>query len=135
MIEIKVITKGDFDKFKGDLINFYASKYNFPVTESTIDNSAIICLAHNDKHQIVGAIRTISDLSRHAIIVDLFVDENFRKNGLGKKLLISITTELKEKNIPNISLVTEPDVDWLLNFYKNNGFVEIQGGTYLELKK
>lgn len=133
MIEVKTLKREDFNEFKDVIIGFYATKYKFPVTNTTIDNSTIICLAYND-NQIIGAIRAISDLSRHGIIVDLFVNEDFRKNGVGKSLLTSIIDELRKNDVRNISLVTEPGLDWLVIFYKDNGFVEIKDSIYMELE-
>lgn len=134
MLEIKTLKKEDFNEFKSAIIDFYASKYKFPPTTTTVDNSTIICLAYNDSH-IVGAIRAISDLSRHGMIVDLFVDEEFRKNKIGKLLLNSIVNELNKYNVKNVNLSTEPGIDWLADFYKKNGFAEIKDSVHMELEK
>ncbi len=133
MIKIKTIKRRDFDEFKDDILNFYSTKYKFPITDITVDNSTIICLAYDDNH-VIGAIRAISDLSRHGIIVDLFVNEDSRKKGVGKLLLISIKDELKNNNVKNIGLATEPGIDWLVDFYKDNGFVEIKDSICMELE-
>lgn len=133
MIEIKTLKKEGFNEFKDAIIEFYSTKYKFPVTNITIDNSTIICLAYSN-NQIIGAIRAISDLSRHGIIVDLFVNDDFRKKGIGKLLLTSVINELREYEVRNIGLVTEPGIPWLVDFYKNNGFTEIKDSIYMELE-
>lgn len=133
MSEIKIIKKENFSEFENAIINFYASKYKFPITSTTIHNSTIICLAYIDD-KIVGAIRAISDLSRHGIIVDLFVDEEFRNKKIGKSLLTSIVDELNKYGVKNVGLSTEPGLDWLVNFYKNNGFIEAKNSVCMELE-
>ncbi len=133
MIEIKTLKKEGFNEFKDAIIEFYSTKYKFPVTNITIDNSTIICLAYSD-NQIIGAIRAISDLSRHGIIVDFFVNDDFRKKGMGKLLLTSVIDELRKYEVRNIGLVTEPGIPWLVDFYKDNGFIEIKDSIYMELE-
>lgn len=133
MIKIKTLKKEGFNEFKDAIIEFYSTKYKFPVTNITIDNSTIICLAYSD-NQIIGAIRAISDLSRHGIIVDFFVNDDFRKKGMGKLLLTSVIDELRKYEVRNIGLVTEPGIPWLVDFYKDNGFIEIKDSIYMELE-
>ncbi len=113
------------------IVSFYKPKYKKSFNENTVWNSAIICLAFEDG-KVVGAVRAISDLSRHALIVDLIVDEKLRKQGIGSRLLGNIVNELKSANIANISLATDPKYPWLVEFYKKNGFNTIEGCTYLE---
>lgn len=137
MITIKTINtiKNEYDpKYVDNIVNFYFGKYKFPVTKNTILNSAIVCLAYHEE-KIVGSIRAISDLSRHAMIVDLIVDEKHRKKGTGASLLKSITCELCKYNVKNICITTEPGISWLVNFYEKNGFSILVESTLMEFKQ
>lgn len=134
MIKILLLSKKEFLKYADQIVDFYAPKYKHQFTETTVNNSAIICLAFDD-NKIIGAVRTVSDLSRHALIVDLIVDENYRKQKIGTKLLEAIISELKKYKVKNIGLTTEPGVDWLADFYKKNGFKISQDSAYLKLNK
>lgn len=131
---IKIIKlKKNYSEFAERIIEFYAPRYKNPFTRKTVENSAIICLAlENEK--IIGAVRAISDFSRHSLIVDLIVKKEHRKKGIGTKLLKSIISELRKENVENIGLTTDPKYDWLVDFYRKNGFEELKKGKYLELK-
>jgi GNAT superfamily N-acetyltransferase len=130
----KIITlKKDYNGYIDDIVKFYAHQYKFPFTKKTVLNSTMICLAY-DGDKIIGGVRAISDLSRHGLIVDLVVEEKYRKQNIGTKLLQSIIRELKKDNVKNIGLTTEPGIDWLINFYKENDFEESIDSKYLKLK-
>lgn len=53
---------------------------------------------------------------------------------IGTKLLQLIIEELKKNNVKNISIVTEPGIEWLDDFYKKAGFKPLTDGKYLELE-
>lgn len=129
-IKVIVLVK-DFSDYTEEIVDFYQPKYKKTFNEDTVWNSAIICLAF-DGDKVVGAVRAISDLSRHALIVDLIVEENFKRQGIGSKLLENIVGELKRMNVANISLATDPKYPWLVEFYEKNGFKPLDGSIYLE---
>lgn len=133
-IKFTILEKDDFSKLSKQILNFYKPKYKVPFTKTTVDNSAIICLAMVE-NKIVGAIRAISDLSRHAEIVDLFVDEYYRKQKIGTKLVQLILDRLIKYKVKNICLVTEPHQDWLIAFYDKFGFKLSKESIHLELEK
>lgn len=128
-----ICLKKDYSEFLPQIVQFYAPRYKHPFTEETVTNSAIICLAV-DEGEIIGAVRAISDLSRHALIVDFVVRKAYRRQKIGTKLLKLIIEELKAHNVKNISLTTEPNIEWLKDFYMKNGFEPLISSIYLELK-
>lgn len=122
MIKINYkILKGPHKPYINKIVDFYKPKYKTTFNYITVTNSTIICLALVDD-KIIGSVRAISDLSRHGIIVDLMVDENSRKLGVGTKLMNLIINELLKFKVANISLNTEPNSPWLVDFYKKNNF-------------
>lgn len=132
-IEYIILKKEQYSEYTERILNFYKPRYKSPFTEITIENSAIIGLAMSDK-KIVGAVRAISDLTRHAIIVDLMVDEDFRKQKIGTSLIKLIVKSLVEYKVKNIGLTTDPGVNWLPDFYKKTGFVPLEDCVHLEYK-
>lgn len=133
-IEFKILEKKDYQRFLKQILDFYEPKYKIPFTEVTVENSAIICLAL-DGNKIVGAIRTISDLTRHAEIVDLIVDEKYRKQKIGTKLVQLIVEQLNTYKVKNIGLTTETGVVWLPDFYQKLGFKILKDSVYMEFDK
>ncbi|MEI8143478.1 MAG: GNAT family N-acetyltransferase [Candidatus Berkelbacteria bacterium] len=133
MTEIKYTTlKHNYSEHLDELVNFYEPKYQKPFNRNTVLNSSIICLAIAGD-EIVGAVRALTDFSRHGIIVDLMVDENFRRQKIGSNLLKNIALELTALKIPIVSLTTEPDAPWLVVFYEKHGFRPIAGSVNMSL--
>ena len=126
--------KNDFPKYSQQILEFYQARYKCPYTQVTTDNSAIICLAMNNE-EIVGAVRVISDLSRHAEIVDLIVRKAYRKQQVGTKLVQLVLERLLKYKVKNIGLTTEPGIEWLIEFYKKIGFEPLERNAYLEYEQ
>lgn len=132
MSEIEFINlKKNYSDYSDQIVDFYSKHYKSGFSNVALQNSAIVCVAlFNNK--IVGAVRAISDLSRHSFVVDLIVDKNHRRGGIGTKLLKNIVSELKKESNRKIGLTTEPCSPWLKEFYMKNGFKELEDGAYLE---
>lgn len=124
--------KQNYSDYLPQIVQFYAPRYKHPFTEETVVNSAIICLAINEG-EIIGAVRAISDLSRHTLIVDLVVRKAYRRQKIGTKLLKMVVKELQKCNVKNIGISTEPNTEWLKDFYVKIGFKPLVNSTYLEL--
>ena len=132
MKNIKYINlKKDYSKYCDQIVSFYKPRYEDSFTEKTLKNSAIICIALIDG-KIAGAIRAISDLSRHSMVVDLVVCKEHRRKGIGTRLTNNIVGELKSESKRSVGLVTDPSCPWLKEFYSKIGFKELVDSTYLE---
>ena len=59
-----------------------------------------------------------------ALCTGLYVDEPYRKKGVGKKLIEEATYQLQKKGIPGMDLVVEVDNPNAVAFYKSCGFVQ-----------
>lgn len=122
----------DFVGYSQSILDFYNPHYTIPYTEDTLNNSAVICFAmHGDK--IIGAVRAVSDLSRHALIVDLIVNNDFQRQGIGSELVRMIVKELKNKGVKNVNLGMDPRFPWLYNFYVKLGFTPCEAGQYFSI--
>lgn len=127
-----LVLQKDYNSYWDKIMGFYKPEYEDTINDETINNSALIGLALADG-VVVGAGRVISDLSRHAQIVDLVVDEAWRKQGIGSELTRKIIDKLKENKVLYIGLVRDPNFPWLKDFYTKLGFKARSADSYFEL--
>lgn len=87
-----------------------------------------ICYVAIEDEKIVGVI-TGEILSRQnwykmqmGMIENLFVLQEYRKNGIGKKLVEQIEKDFEEKNITTIELHTLNNNEEAIKFYEHIGF-------------
>ena len=123
--------KKDYSKYVDKITSFYKPRYEDSFSEKTLENTAVICLAMLDG-EIVGAVRAISDLSRHSLVVDLVVAKDHRRKGIGTNLTNNIVSELSKETNRSVGLVTDPKSPWLKEFYIENGYKELVDSYYLE---
>lgn len=125
------------DKTKMDIvaIHDFLSKYSgwsinipFERVKTSIDNSLNFGLFHNDKQ--IGFARVISDLSTIAYLGDIYILDNYRGQGLSKKLMECVMSHPNLKGLRRWILLTST-ADWL---YKKYGFIKLPiPELYMEL--
>lgn len=69
-------------------------------------NSALVVGAFFNEHQI-GYARVISDKTRFAYILDVYVDKDFRKKGIGQKMINYILHHQELKDVYQWLLITK----------------------------
>ncbi|MBN2440961.1 MAG: GNAT family N-acetyltransferase [Spirochaetales bacterium] len=69
-------------------------------------NSALLIGVFMKENQI-GYARVISDKTRFAYIMDVYVDEHYRKRGIGQLMINSILTHEKLKDVYQWLLITK----------------------------
>ena len=115
------------DKSKMDVvaIHDFLSKHsgwsdNIPYdsVKTSIDNSLNFGLFHHDKQ--IGFARIISDFSTIAYLGDVYVLENYRGQGLSKKLMDTIVNHPNLQGLRRWILLTST-ADWL---YEKYGFTK-----------
>ena len=140
-MEIIEHTFGEFlittDKEKLDIvaIHDFLSKYsgwsdNIPIdkVKISIENSLNFGLFHN--HKQIGFARVISDFSTIAYLGDIYVLDNYRGQGLSKKLMESVMNHPNLQDLRRWILLTST-AEWL---YKKYGFTELpKPEIYMEL--
>jgi N-acetylglutamate synthase-like GNAT family acetyltransferase len=140
-MKIIEITFDDFtittDKSKMDIvaIHDFLSKYSgwsdnipFDRVKTSIDNSLNFGLFHNDKQ--IGFARIISDFSTIAYLGDIYVLDNYRGQGLSKKLMDAVIEHPKLQGLRRWILLTST-ADWL---YEKYGFTKLpKPELYMEL--
>ena len=125
------------DKSKMDIvaIHDFLSKYSgwsdnipFDRVKISIDNSLNFGLFHNDKQ--IGFARIISDFSTIAYLGDIYVLDNYRGQGLSKKLMDAV---IKHPNLQGLRrwILLTSTADWL---YEKYGFTKLpKPELYMEL--
>lgn len=97
----------DFEKVTKMLSNsFWSPEIKIDeVKKGAINSSLVVGVFFNEKVQI-GYARVISDKTRFAYITDVYIDENFRKKGIGEKIINYILTHEELKDVYQWLLIT-----------------------------
>lgn len=69
-------------------------------------NSALLVGAFTEDKKQVGYARAISDKTRFAYILDVIVDESYRKKGIGQKMITAILGHSELKDVYQWLLIT-----------------------------
>ena len=117
------IKKMDFAKITAMLKDAYWSK-GIGIDEVTevAKHSALVVGAFTQEGAQVGYARVISDKSRFAYILDVYVDENFRRKGVGQAMIQFILNHHKLKDVYQWLLITKDAHD----VYSKTGFKPLE---------
>ncbi|MFN4315656.1 MAG: GNAT family N-acetyltransferase [Chitinophagaceae bacterium] len=140
-MELLDINFGDFlistDRSKMDLvaIHDFLSKYSgwsdhipFERVKTSIENSLNFGLFHKGRQ--IGFARVISDFSTIAYLGDIYVLDDYRGQGLSKKLMDAVMGHPNLQGLRRWILLTST-ADWL---YEKYGFVKVPNPEiYMEL--
>jgi GNAT superfamily N-acetyltransferase len=88
-------------------------------------NSALVIGAFHGSEQI-GYARVVSDKTRFAYILDVFVDERYRRNGIGQMMVNRILTHDSLKDVYQWLLITKD----AHGVYGKSGFKELGNPDY-----
>jgi N-acetylglutamate synthase-like GNAT family acetyltransferase len=101
-------TKLDYEVIHDFLSNhsYWAKDRNKKMVEKSIRNSLCFGVYEKNNNQ-VGFARVVSDFVIFAWILDVFILEEYRKKGLGKKLMQDIFGHPKLQNIKKWGLATD----------------------------
>lgn len=80
--------------------SYWANARKREMIEKSIDNSTCFGVYHNGKQ--IGFARVVSDFSTMYWIGDVFINEKYRGNGLGKKLIKCIVESEDFKDLKGI---------------------------------
>ncbi len=135
-ITIKSLSKKERRTYQKELLKLYDPE-NKRVKEYKISfrESSFVIIALCDE-QIVGAVRIVSDMFMCACIIDLLINPAFRWKWIGGGIMEKAINVCTKKNIKNINLVADPNIDWLPEFYQQFWFkYSEENGLYMSLQK
>lgn len=116
----------DFNKVTAMLSQAYWSK-GIKISEviKGATNSALVIGAFYNEEQI-GYARAISDKTRFAYILDVYVDKIYRKNGIGQLLIKTILENEELKDVYTWLLITKD----AHGVYEKTGFKPLKFPDY-----
>jgi GNAT superfamily N-acetyltransferase len=122
----------DFDKVTKMLAtSYWTPGIKIDEVKKGAVNSALVIGVFNQDEQI-GYARVISDKTRFAYILDVFVAENYRKKGIGQLMITSILKNQDLKDVYQWLLVTRD----AHGVYSKSGFTPLNNPEkWMEIKK
>ena len=137
MIIIDTAEKSDLESMSKLLEQLFSIELDFSVDEHKqkrglkllLDNENASVLVARDNGKVVGMcslqfVISTSEGCRVAILEDLIVDEAYRGNGIGLKLLRAAGDYCKVHGITRITLLADKDNFKAIDFYRFNGWKE-----------
>jgi GNAT superfamily N-acetyltransferase len=98
----------DFEKVTNMLSNaFWCKGIQIKEVIKGAEDSALVVGAFIDNINQIGFARVISDKTRFAYILDVYVDESFRKIGIGQKMVNYILNHEELKDVYQWLLITK----------------------------
>jgi len=117
------IKKMDFAKITAMLKNAYWSKgIGIDEVKEGAKHSTLVVGSFTKEGTQVGYARVISDKSRFAYILDVYVDENFRRKGIGQAMIKFILNNPELKDVYQWLLITKDAHD----VYSKAGFKPLE---------
>ena len=90
-----------------------------------------------DTQQLIGVVRLDHDNSKSATILGLFVSEDFRRKGVGTRLVSACVRIAQRSGCLTVGLLIESPNSELIQFYSGLGFgfgYQYEGGGELWLR-
>jgi len=126
---IRQLTKDDYIEYIGLINNFRPigiditlEKYE-EIYNEIFKNSIIFIIEYNNKliatAKLIIEQKFIHKLAKYGYIEDVIVDENYRKQNIGKNIIKYIVDYCKTNNFFKITLSCNKS---LINFYEKNNF-------------
>lgn len=97
-------------------------------TRKVIEGSQVTIGLIDEKSNLQGFARVITDFTFKALIFDIIISKENRNMGLAKKLIHLIKTHAELKEVQHFELYCHPD---LIGFYEQNGFTSDIDGIQL----
>jgi N-acetylglutamate synthase-like GNAT family acetyltransferase len=122
----------DFEKVTGMLSKaFWCENIKIDEVKKGASNSALIIGIFYNNEQI-GYARVISDKTRFAYILDVYVDERYRKSGIGQLMINNILKHDDLKDVYQWVLLTKD----AHGVYSKSGFKPIKKpDDWMEIRK
>ena len=112
--------------------SYWVPEIKIDEVEKSAANSALVLGAFTMDGLQVGYSRVISDKTRFAYILDVYVDEDYRKSGIGQAMINYILNHEELKDVYQFTLITKNAHE----VYKKAGFEVIKRpDDWMEIRK
>lgn len=123
-INFRFANKSDIDE-----ISILENSYPYEVYSKVELNSMFnfdyyTFLVAIDDDKIIGYICS-TIVYDNCDLLKIIVNKDYRKQGIGKLLLLKLIEVCKEKDVENITLEVRDDNKTAISFYENNGFEQL----------
>lgn len=135
-IKYKVLTEKNYLEYKKWILDLMDKDRKRPKEIiKSIKNSKFIIIALDWK-QVVWMNQILTDMYLCSLYVNLFVNEDYRKQWIWGKLIETSNKLMIKKNIKWNEIITDPSFPWLPKFYEKYGFEhDIWNWTHMTLNK
>ena len=124
---IRKLLESDYEKYRVLINGFRPTEFTHAEFINTLTNinkhSDIWIIENDDEFMATGTIlyetKFIHNISLYAHIEDIYVNETYRKHGIGKLLIEHLVNEAKTKKCYKIILDCNETLE---SFYKKNNF-------------
>lgn len=96
---------------------------SFDGIKKLVMKNPLTCFMAEENGKIIGTVLAGND-GRRGYVYHLCVDENFRKQGIGKKLMDTMIDGMKKEGISKVALVVFAYNDSANAFYEKIGFIK-----------
>lgn len=137
MKQIKFVIEEGFDKMDFDKVTkllgdtYWSKGISKQEVMKGASNSALVVGVFNEVHEQLAYSRVISDKTRFAYVMDVIVDESYRKQGLGQAMVNFILTHPELDDVYQWLLITKD----AHGVYQKVGFGPVkQPGGWMEIR-
>lgn len=107
---------------------FWTKNRTYQQVVKMLNASNIIIGLVDDSEQLIGFTRVLTDFVYRATIYDVIIKPNYRKMGLGNKLLDAVINHPQLSAVENVALYCLPE---MIPFYERWGFTTNVGEIQL----
>ena len=108
----------NFEKYRENILNYNNMNY--------AKSGGLMWIAVNEKDDVIGTIAIMKKGPENAELKTFYVDNNYRGNGISKKLYTTAIEYCKKIHINRVCLGTYERMETAIHFYKNRGFNEVK---------
>lgn len=132
-MRIEMLKRDQIAQYREQILDFYDSVYGTDreYIGHALDNTLLAFILVDEDNSVHGGCRVLTDLTKHAHIVDFIIDPKLRGQGWGSKILKTAAAECEKMGCMFIGLTC---VKELFGFYEKVNFRPNEGFNYLKYK-
>ena len=108
----------NFEKYRENILTYNNKNY--------AKSGGLMWIAVNEDDEVIGTIAIMKKSQKSAELKTFYVDNNYRGNGISKKLYTTAIEYCKKIHVNKVFLGTYDRMETAIHFYKNRGFNEVK---------